>query len=380
MDLPRPLSHSSLSMYGECPLRYKLKYVDRIPEKPKHFFSFGRSMHKALEFFYGVEAPPAPPLELLLKNYEAGWESAGYRDQVQESEYFQDGKDILTGYYGRHASTFQVPLYVEFRFDMEVDGVPVTGFVDRIDRLPDGRLSVLDYKTGKKLAGGRIQSDAQLTMYQLGCETKLGTEVGRLVFYHLPSFKEHAVDRRPQGQVDELRRRIVATAESIRAGRFEAKLSEDNCRWCDFKDHCPDFIAFRAPAAAAPAAAGKDELAELIDRYGELKDRLAQAEREAFKVKEAILAILRRKGYVRAFGARYEILRSGSEKFEFPESNKKKVLRLLREAGLYDRVLAPSGPLIQKLLNDPGTEAELRAALRELGSRVEPADLTVNPL
>ena len=58
--LPRPLSHSSISMFQECPQKYKFKYLDKLPEKPRHFFSFGSSVHQALEFFYGVKALPAP--------------------------------------------------------------------------------------------------------------------------------------------------------------------------------------------------------------------------------------------------------------------------------------------------------------------------------
>ena len=50
----RALSHSSISLYLECPQKWKFKYVDKIPEKPRHFFSFGQSCHEALEFFYGA--------------------------------------------------------------------------------------------------------------------------------------------------------------------------------------------------------------------------------------------------------------------------------------------------------------------------------------
>lgn len=367
-------------MYRECPLRYKLKYVDNIPEKPKHFFSFGQSMHKALELFYAVKALPAPSCDELLRGYQESWISVGYRDQVQEQEYFQEGKDILREYHRRHAPDFRIPFSVEYDFHMEVDGVPVTGKVDRIDRLEDGRLAVLDYKTGKALAAARIQEDAQLTMYQLACESLLQAEVGRLTFYHLPSHKEHSVERRPQDKVEELRRRIVETAEGITARRFDPQPAEKSCKWCDFKAYCPIFGNASPGAAPAAASGAEDELAALIDRYGELRQRQAEVESETARVKEAILAILRSKGYVRAFGARYEILRSGSDKWDFPEHNKKKVLHALKSAGLYERILAPSAPLIQKLLNDPGTEPDLRAALRELGSRVEASELKVTPL
>ncbi len=73
--LPRPLSHSSISLFNECPQKYKFKYIDKIPEKPKYFFSFGQSVHLALEYFYGPvltpAAPKAPSLEDLLKHFHA---------------------------------------------------------------------------------------------------------------------------------------------------------------------------------------------------------------------------------------------------------------------------------------------------------------------
>ena len=174
MKLPRPLSHSSISLYQECPQKYKFRYVDAIPEKPKYFFSFGRSVHSALEFFYGAKGAAAPALEELLGNYRAVWVPEGYRDSAQEAEYFEEGRRILKAFHAKHAASFRAPLFVEYAFEFEVEGVPVKGFVDRVDRLPDGRLAVIDYKTGKKLATGRLEVDAQLTMYQFACESLLG--------------------------------------------------------------------------------------------------------------------------------------------------------------------------------------------------------------
>src|SRR5208282_6843867 len=110
-ELPRPLSHSSISLYNECPQKYKFKYVDKIPEKPRHFFSFGQSVHLALEFFYGVKVPEPPSLPDLLKNYKEIWVSAGYKDESQELEYFEEGKRILTEFHGKHAKDYHVPFF-----------------------------------------------------------------------------------------------------------------------------------------------------------------------------------------------------------------------------------------------------------------------------
>ena len=56
----KPLSHSSTSMYLDCPQRFKFRYIDKIPEKPKSFFSFGKSVHAGLEFLFEKLAGPLP--------------------------------------------------------------------------------------------------------------------------------------------------------------------------------------------------------------------------------------------------------------------------------------------------------------------------------
>src|SRR5271157_4096568 len=98
----RPLSHSSITMYLECPQKYKFKYIDKLPEKPKSFFSFGRSVHTALEFFYNVTSLPAPSLERLLGHYKENWVPEGYVDSEEEARYFSEGERILREFYKKH--------------------------------------------------------------------------------------------------------------------------------------------------------------------------------------------------------------------------------------------------------------------------------------
>lgn len=379
MKLPRPLSHSSISLYQECPQKYKFRYVDQVPEKPRHFFSFGRSVHSALEFFYGVKTPVPPSVEELLKNYKEVWVQEGYRDASQEAEYFEEGKRILTAFHQKHAKDFRLPLFVEYGFDFQIEGVPVKGFVDRVDKLPDGRLAVVDYKTGKKLATGRLESDAQLTMYQYACETLLGAEVGELIFYHLPTLKEHRASRRGTQLVDELKDRVVTTAEAITTEKFDPKPDEMVCRWCDYKPICPIFKDQYAGVPMKPAgAAAEPELAALVDKYGDALAKASAAKAEADKAGIELAALLKKKNYVRAFGAAYEVSLTSGVKWEFLD--KKRVLEIIKKAGAYEKVLAPSAPLVNKLIEDPGLDADLRAKLTELGERVDSPELKLKPL
>lgn len=373
--LPRPLSHSSISMYQECPQKYKFKYIDGIPERPRHFFAFGQSVHTALEFFYSVKEAVPPSFQDVLTHYASKWVKVGYKDEAHEQEHFELGKKILAGFYKKHSKDFHVPFFVEYSFTLEVDGVPVTGKVDRVDRMPDGRLGILDYKTGKPFAKGRELTDAQLTMYQLACETLLGAEVAKLTLYHLPTLKELSVSRHQGELVGALKERIVRTAEGITLQRFAPKPEDTHCRWCDYKTLCP---IFKGVPMEDPGVKADDDLGAMIDKYGDLDRRMKDLQQEAEALKGEIVARLRQKGYVRAFGKSFEISRAGAERWEFLD--KKRVLELIKKAGLYDRILAPSAPLVNQLMADPELEPSVRADLHGLGKKVEAADLKVKPL
>jgi RecB family exonuclease len=371
-------------MYLECPKKWWFRYVEKVPEKPKHFFSFGRSMHSALEFFYGVNALPAPALQELLRAYKTDWVKEGYRDAAQEASYFEEGKAILIAFYHKHAKDFAVPLAVEYNFNAVVEGVPVTGKVDRVDALPDGRLSILDYKTGKELAKNRALDDPQLTMYQVGCELGLGREVSRLAFYHLPTLSVQESERHAAKKVDGLKRRITDTAKNILHDRFDPAPDERKCLWCDFKPLCPIFrhqfpvsLAMAEEEAQAPGQDSDDRLAGLVDRYGSALARSHELSAELSELKAAITEIVTRKGYSRAFGKKFEVAATREEKWRFPD--KDKIIELIRAAGRYESVLAPTVLKIQELIRDPGLDPLHRARLEAAAEVTEIVDLTVSP-
>ncbi|MBI3550668.1 MAG: PD-(D/E)XK nuclease family protein [Elusimicrobia bacterium] len=404
----RPLSHSSISMYTECPQKYKFRYIDKLPEKPKSFFSFGKSVHSALEYFYNIPALPAPTLEKVLKFYKDNWISEGYKDAEQERENLEEGERILRGFYKKHIDDFKLPFFAEYKFDLKVDGIPVIGFVDRIDKTDSGKLSILDYKTGKSLEKDRVLTDAQLTMYQMACEELLGMEVERLSFYHLNSLKEHVSKPHTKKQVKDLRQRVVTVAESIQKGLFEPQPEERKCQWCDFKPHCPVFRdhyggapslfpetkaaagpkraapALAEAAAAAPRSAATvqepllaprpeadEELAALVDRLGSAVEEITRLQAEADQLQAAVADRLKEKGWSRAFGSAFEALMAIEDRWEFDD--KTKVLDAIRRAGHWDDIQAPSGPLVQKLMKNPTLPPELRKKLESLGRRVERA-------
>ena len=268
-------SYSKMSMYSECPLKYKFRYIDKLPEKPKYYFAFGHSVHSALEFLYNVKSPPFPPLEEILESFErdwrgSSWEEKGYPGRQQAERDYAEGRRMLAAYHKKHYAGMAVPLMVEYKTNVKIDGLSVMSVVDRIDYLGDGRISIVDYKTGKDVK----RDPGQLHMYQKICELDpvlkemIAAQYGykdadvlveNLIFYHVPSLKENIFGRSPQDELEVFWNKALSVADNIKSGRFEPAPGERQCKFCDYHRYCP---VFSGAGGAAPCRAKKSSAPE----------------------------------------------------------------------------------------------------------------------
>ncbi|MFC1520778.1 RecB family exonuclease [Elusimicrobiota bacterium] len=273
----RPLSYSSLSMYQECPQRYKFRYIDRIKEKPKHYFSFGQSVHTALQFLYGPQLI-APMLDEVLKHYKSNWVREGYKDSEEENKYFLQGKQMLNSFYSKHIKDWKPAFSTEQGFEITIDGAKVRGKIDRIDILPSGNLHIIDYKTGKAFEEGRALSDAQLTLYQLACEDTLGKKAEILTLYHVPSLTPSDSSRHNQDKVDALKQEFSNTRSAIENEQFNPKPVNWRCQRCDYLGICPAFS--KKSAQTSQKTIKPSDVSGKLKRLDEKMDKIRTEIRE----------------------------------------------------------------------------------------------------
>ncbi|OGS13504.1 MAG: hypothetical protein A2285_04325, partial [Elusimicrobia bacterium RIFOXYA12_FULL_57_11] len=282
-------SYSKMSMYEECPLKYKFKYIDKLKEEPKFYFAFGNSVHTALEFLYSVKAPPFPSLEEVLEEFKRDWGSKswaekGYKVPSRADADLLKGLEMLKAYYAHNKEKFKPPFLVEYSTDVEVDGLLVRIIADRIEYLGGGGIEIIDYKTGKDVK----RAPAQLYMYQKiseldpGLKEKIAetygarvssVKINRLLYYHVPTLKEYAFERAGDREIGGFWERVLGVADKIRGAKFEPTPGELQCNWCDYKKFCP--IQTGVPAAVQPELPrANPQVAALVDRYGRLKARM----------------------------------------------------------------------------------------------------------
>jgi putative RecB family exonuclease len=356
------LSYSSMNTYELCPAKFKFQYEDRVPQGRSAALSFGDSLHRALHLFHNRPVPVAPSVDELLEMLEACWVSEGFVDASEERTYVDHGRQVLSQYHRENADDYRIPAALEFRFTIDVEGVSLSGVIDRMDRIPGGGYEIVDYKTNRRLPPqARIDQDLQLSIYHMAAREIWGIEPERLTLYYLlPGQRMTTV--RTLGDMDELRRRIGVVAERIEAGMFEPK-QNPLCDWCDYQALCPLFRHRYEQEQGDPAP----RMTEIVDEWIGLKRRGREVYRRIDELAGLINAFADEHGYRRLFGSDGVAIDRRAQHVTAPVEEK--VREILEPLGLWEQVLAVDPAKLNALIESRTLSPDVEDAL--LASREE---------
>jgi putative RecB family exonuclease len=337
------LSYSSISTYETCPAKYRFQYEDRLPTGSSPALSFGDSLHRALYRFHDRPVPVAPTLDELLEMLEAGWTSDGYRDTSEEQLYLEHGRQVLSEYHRANADAFRIPAALEFRFTVEVEGVELSGMIDRLDRIPGGGYEIIDYKTSRRLPPKAVvDRDLQLSLYHLAAREIWGIEPERLTLYFLLPGQRMSTFR-TASDADDLKRRIATVAERIAAGKFEPR-QNPLCDWCDFQRVCPLYRHKYEKEGGDPTP----RMTEIVDEWIVLKREDWERYRRLEELKALINAFCEEHGYRRLFGTDGTAIDRRAQHLTAPDDDR--IRRILEPLGLWDRVLSVDPKKLTELI------------------------------
>jgi len=264
--LPAKFSFSQLAAYSVCPLQYKFAFILKIPAATdKASLIFGRVMHNTLYNFllpilserqtaqgdlFG-ELPATKQAKVarsdaaksllsekrLLEIYEEFWQPDGYADKKSREQYKTKGRESLRKFLADYQKTAPAEvLFLEKKFSFKIAEDVIKGTIDRVDKLVDGTLEIVDYKTGKSKTKLDFKDKRQLILYQLFLEEFLGLKVSKLSYYYLESgekFSFVATDK----DFTKLRLEVRAEISAIKKRNFVPTPSL-MCGFCDFNSIC----------------------------------------------------------------------------------------------------------------------------------------------
>jgi putative RecB family exonuclease len=362
----RSLSYTQISRYLQCPLSYKLQYIDRLKPKERYYLSFGDVIHQCAEYFFKVPVPPPPTLEKLLQFYEGHWISEGYESPMQEQQYKSYGRQLLRDFWKINSANFRMPLAVEYQFWVNIEGIPLTGKIDRVDRMPDG-VSIIDYKTNQQpFSEQHLEQDLQLTFYQMAVENAWKLPVKRLTLYHLRSNIPFSCDGRKPERLDEARRIVLKVADGISQKEFPATENQ-YCDFCDFPQHCPyrkhRFVEEKSADPEAKYISGGLDAREAVERYAALQNQKKELELQLDELKRMICDYCDNYGYKRLYGPGHAISYKMINRNGFAEED---VKTLLEPVGLWPKVLKFDPSLVEDLLEQEIINTEIGRKLEAL--------------
>lgn len=257
-DPPTPLpalSPSRATDFKQCPLLYRFRAIDRLPEATSAAQLRGSVVHAALEQLYGLPAglrSPDTARSLVQRAWDqmvaAEPELAGELDPGQPTQLLEDARALVSGYYRLEDPTRFDPQCCEQRVEVELaDGTLLRGYIDRIDVAATGELRVVDYKTGKAPPAARALAEFkamfQMKFYAVALFRSRGVPPTRLRLIYLADGQllDYSPDR------DELLRfekTLMAIWRAIQSagetGDFRPNPSR-LCDWCPHQQRCPAF-------------------------------------------------------------------------------------------------------------------------------------------
>jgi putative RecB family exonuclease len=247
------LSPSRASDFMTCPLLYRFRSVDRLPEPPSPAATRGTVVHSVLERLFDLPAAQRCP-ERAMDMVEPAWTQLS-AEEPELADLFPDGtglaewlgsaRELVRAYFTLEDPGRIEPAAREALVEVTLpSGLHLRGYLDRLDEAAGGALRVVDYKTGR-CPDPLFEARAlfQMKFYALVLWRTRGVVpavlqlvylADRQVLRYTPDEAELVATERKLEALAAAIERALATGEfRPRPGRL--------CDWCAHQALCPAF-------------------------------------------------------------------------------------------------------------------------------------------
>ena len=381
-------SHSQLSTYEECPLKYKLCYRDKIKRDTEGVEGFlGQRVHETLHKCYNdLRFTKLNSLSDLLAYYNKIWQENWHdaiiivRPELNQEHYRALGEKLIETYYKRHSPfdtdiTIDTEMSVSFSLDDE-GKYRMTGIIDRLARTQDGTYEIHDYKTSAYLPGQEIvDRDRQLGLYQIGVQRKWPDVKDIRLVWHYLAFDAKLVSYRNPEVIASLIESTMKLIDEIESSQDFLPKESDLCQWCEYPDLCPRRKHFVKVEALPVNEYLNEPGVVLVNKYAALKSEEKTLKEKMEKVKEAILDYARREEVEAIKGSDYKVKVTFDEKLKFPgkyDAGRVELESVVKGAGKWDEVSVLDTTALVRVVEESLWSRELIDEVLKHG-RLEPS-------
>ena len=247
------LSPSRAADFKTCPLLYRFRTIDRIPEPPTPDQARGTLVHAVLERLFDLPAGERtvaaatalvePQWDRLREDQPLLAEMFG--EEGTPPEFLSSTVGLLDGYFAVEDPQRLEPAERERLVEAVVDDhLLIRGYIDRLDVSPAGDLRVVDYKTGgAPREAFEARALFQLKFYALVLWRTRGVVPRSLRLLYLKD--SEACDYSPDAEeLTRFERNLVALWRAIERATEQRDFRPQPsrlCDWCSHQSRCPAY-------------------------------------------------------------------------------------------------------------------------------------------
>jgi len=300
-------SVSQVQVYLQCPLKYRYRYVDKIPV-PEFVETMDTLLwtlvHESLQNLYNnINIFKTPTKEEFIEDYynirakkekeiaKNWWEILNHYADLTIDDFKRRGEFYLSRYYDRYTpfkdlQVISTEKQIYFQLD---EWIYFLWFIDRLDKVWD-TFVINDYKTSKNLpTEEKDQYIEQLTLYWLWIQQKYAKYFkklkAKLYFLHFNIEDEWDITEEKMEEVKNKYLNIIWEIEQNRVQylMWSKKVFWANqsslCLWCDYQSICPLFTAINSGDEVEWELSDKC-ITALVDEFIEISDKISELEKE----------------------------------------------------------------------------------------------------
>ena len=239
-DTDISLSVSKTKTFEDCKAKFKFCYIDKLPRVERDFHIFGKYLHQVLENFHKILIETPSRRDDWRPVMDEAWEAAykEYDEQMTGLQY-KEAREIIEEYKALldeeglpNVIAVEKPFYINLN-----NKVLLNGYIDRIQRDPDGLIHVGDYKTTKDPKYLKDFFQVMTYCYALCLEDESIARI-RASFILLRHNFDYLTQEFTREEVISVAEKFLKVASNIEEEKLWRPNPQFLCKYCDYLDHC----------------------------------------------------------------------------------------------------------------------------------------------
>jgi RecB family exonuclease len=308
-------SFTRIDTYEVCPRHYRLIYIDKIARERTEPLLLGDVLHVCLERLVGPtvgmgQVPRPDP------SFVAGvFTTVATAKGLVGLRAFEDGLEALHAFFAKRDEAAPV-IAVEKQFEVDIGGIVLIGKMDRVDDRGEGRIEVVDYKTGQVFySRAEVEASLQLAIYDIAARELWPEAHTVLTTLHSIRTDQKFTMEHPNDHIEQVKLYIRSLVDQIENDREWKPRLNDGCIYCEGRVQCDAYQGALRGERNVPMAESLDDLEAVAREREEVALLVRTLDKRKKELEGAIRPHLESVDQMVLGGCRYKLVKNTSVEY-----------------------------------------------------------------